>query len=332
MRIGMWMGAPLRALGMAAVMALAACGGGGSDDKPALDVTVKVDGVADSAGPLSAGETGTIAVASGATLVFDSPGETRWEPTATGSSFEVNTFSFTSKSMTVSSHAGGTLVVVFTNKADASQQATLNVTVAPEEFQAVARVDGEVETWSETWTDSTGAVTQDSFLWRTVLMDQGTYGVDIGDAQTGTYSSTRSLYDAQDRYLGFAAVESGNKCLYDQPVAFVSYPLHVGKSWVGDATRSCGGILTFTQHYSRSVEAYERVVAPQGSHDALRIKAQADYTVTSTDPDQPGYGYTVNSTCWWAVDLGRNVKCNYVFHYDDGSSDSRSDVMTGLAR
>jgi hypothetical protein len=327
MRIGMWMGAPLRALGMAAAMALAACGGGSGDDKPALDVTVQVDGVADSAGPLSAGETSTIEVASGATLVFDSPGETRWEPTTTDSTFAVNSFSFTSKSMTVSSNAGGTLVVVFTNKADASEKATLNVTVAPKEFQHVDRVDGELEGWVQTTTDAAGVVTRQDVYNRTLLMGEGNYGVESGltpDFESGN----RALYDAQDRNLGYVNAVTGIECRYDTPITVVSYPLHVGASWSGDGKRVCG--LTTNQHYARSVEAYERVVVPQGSHDALRIQAEVTYRYSQEG--LPDSGFTVNSTCWWAIDLGRNVKCDYVYHYDNGSSDSRSDVMTSLTR
>jgi hypothetical protein len=112
-------------------------------------------------------------------------------------------------------------------------------------------------------------------------------------------------------------------------VANVSYPLHVGKSWSGDAKRACGG-LTISLHYERSVEAYERVIVPQGGHDALRIKLEATYTYSQ--PGMDSFGQTVTGTCWWAIDLGRNVKCDYVYHYDDGSSESRSDVLISLTR
>jgi hypothetical protein len=166
MRIGMWMGAPLRALGMVAVMALAACGGGSDDNEPALGVTVTVDGTAESTGPLTAGQTSAIEVASGATLVFASEGETRWDPTATGSTYTVNSFSFTSKSMTVSSNGGGTLVVVFTNKADESQKATLNVTVAPKEFQRVAPREGEIANWKSTLYHRDDSTSEDGFRTR----------------------------------------------------------------------------------------------------------------------------------------------------------------------
>jgi hypothetical protein len=233
--------------------------------------------------------------------------------------------------MTVSSNAGGSLAVVFTDKADASQKATLNVTVAPKEFQAVARVDGEVEAWSLTETDNEGAVTQSQRFQRTVLMEEGKYGVETAFGTPDTYSSTRGLYDAQDRYLGYANGLTGTECLYDTPVANVSYPLHVGKTWSGDATRNCAD-LKLSQHYSRRVEAYEKVVTPEGSHDALRITAVVAVSADFADPVYTDYSYTLNSTCWWAIDLGRHVKCDFAYRFDDGSSDSRQEVMTSLTR
>ncbi|MGM9487385.1 hypothetical protein [Ideonella sp. YS5] len=313
MRIGMWMGAPLRALGMAAVTALAACGGGGGgDDQPALEVSVKVDDVPDSAGPLSAGEASTVEVASGATLVFDSPGETRWEPTATDSSYEVNGFSFTSKSMTVSSNAGGTLVVVFTNKANPSEKATLNVTVAPKEFGHVAPVAGELSMWKSTLTLGNGTIEDMSYRTRTTLLDNGAYGLDMGGVDFPDTYYTRSLYDAQDGYLGWQPIDLAGGCLYDQAVIQFSFPMHVGKTWTGEATRTCASGATFTMDYSRTVEAFQKITVPAGTFDALRVKAAITYTnVTGLE----GGTYTSTSTCWWAVDLGRRVKCDYVYHY-----------------
>jgi len=332
MREGLWGRACARAMGaatLAATLLLGACGGG-HDTPPPLAVTVKVDGVASQ--ELADGSSEVIEVASGATLAFESAGETRWAPAATDSSFHVNSFSFTSKSLTVTSYTGGTLVVVFTDKADSTQKATLTVNVAPQEFQHVARVDGEVEVQSLTSTDAAGAVTQRDLYLRTVLMDQGAYGLDIGNGPDD-YSGQRSLYDAQDRYLGFAFPALGTDCRYDNPVAYVSYPMHVGRRWAGSATRNCNGNPFITsQDYSRSVEAYEHVVVPEGTHGALRIKAEAHYTVTNSDDDTIVDHYSTISTCWWAVDLGRNVKCNYVFEYEDGSSDSRVDVLTSLTR
>jgi hypothetical protein len=312
------------------LLSLAGCGGGGGESDPALEVTVKVDGVADTAGPLNAGESASISVPSGATLAFDSTGETRWAPTATDSTFKVQSFSYTAKSMTVSSTSGGSLVVVFTDKADESKQATLNVTVAPKEFQKVPRTDGEVGGWAESWTNAAGVSTQSDTFDRTVLMDGGGYGVEHAEAP-GAFSTTRTLYDDQDRYLGSAGTQVGSECIYDSPVAIVSYPLHVGKAWSGDASRTCGSKVS--QHYSRSVEGYERVVVPQGTHDALRIKSEAVYTVTLSNPGNARtYSYTLKSTCWWAVDLGRNVKCNHAYAYDDGTSEIGSQVMTSLTR
>jgi hypothetical protein len=315
MRIGMWMGAPLRALGVVAVMALAACGGSDGDDKPALEVIVKVDGVADAAGPLSAGETSTVAVASGTTLVFDSPGETRWEPTASESSFAVNSFSFTSKSMTVSSNAGGTLVVVFTNKADASQKATLNVTVAPKEFERVAPREGEIAIWNSKLYYSDGTTTDEGYRTRATLLENGQYGLDRAYSDSPDAYVTRSLYDEQDGYLGWSSLGSSFSCLYDASTANVSYPMHVGKTWSGSATRTCTDGSGFGVNFTRTVAAFQRLTVAAGEFDTLRIESELAYELSI-----PSDNYTVTSTCWWAVQSGRMVKCDYVYHFPEGRS------------
>jgi hypothetical protein len=327
----MCIGAASRALGMVAVMALAACGGGGSsEEKPAFGVTVTIDGAADAAGPLAAGETETIEVPSGATLVFESAGETRWEPTATGSSYEVNSFSFTSKSMTVSSNAGGSLMVVFSDKADASQKATLNVTVAAKEFDRVARVDGETETWSTTTTDSAGAPRVTTRLDRTVLMDAGGYGIESEDAETGASFGVRTLYDSQDRVLGYRYIASGEDCLNDKPVVMVEYPLQVGKSWSSDTKQLCSSFQSVEDHSSGTVEAFERIVVPQGSHDTLRLRYEGRSTSTSIYPTVPPFVFSWTATCWWAVDVGRMVKCETATQGSDGSSSQITSVLTDL--
>src|SRR5262249_53307170 len=155
-------------------------------------------------------------------------------------SFHVNSFSFTSKSMTVTSNAGGTLVVVFKNKADETQTATLTVNVAPQEFARVSAIEGELAQWNSTITYGDGSTDDLSYHTRTTLMDSGAYGLDTAgvNAQPDTYS-TRSLYDAQDEYLGWQTITGSSSCLYDHPVVQFSLPMHVGKTWTGSATRTC---------------------------------------------------------------------------------------------
>lgn len=333
MQKSMWEWARVRAIGGVAAAALslglAGCGGGGGDDAPVFGVNVSVDGVADTANPLTAGESSEIDVPSGATLTFASEGETRWDPVATGSSYLVNGFSYTAKSMTVTSMAGGSLVVVFANKANDNEKATLTVHVAPQEFQHVARAEGEVETWAESTVRTDGTSFESGFLYRTVLLGDAGYGVDVGDPDSGVYY-TRSLYDAQDRYLGYVVPDTGYGCAYDNPVVQVSYPLQVGKTWTGSAHRDCPSkpSSNFDLSYARAVEAYERITVPEGSHDALRIRSELSYSNLGYDPEG---GYTVTTTCWWAVDLGRNVKCEYIIHYADGLSSTQSAVLTQFA-
>jgi hypothetical protein len=325
MRIGRWTGASWRALGVVAVMALAACGGGAGDDEPPLEVTVTVDGVADSSGPLTAGETSTMEVPSGATLVFASEGETRWAPTATGSTYAVNSFSFTSKSMTVSSNAGGTLVVVFTDKANPSQKATLNVTVAPKEFQRVAVVDGESSEWTYVRVNRDDVSHTDTLRANVRLLDdEGSYSIWLETLSGGT-SWVTTNYDAQDRMTGISFGSGG--CTDDAPQVLLSYPLHVGKQWSGTSTRTCDGVKNYDQSYERTVEAFERISVPAGSFEALRIKSVTNFT-NHGDPNVPGGAYSVTRTCWWATMLGRNVKCEFTYDYPDSVPGNYSRSLT----
>lgn len=332
----MWISARACLLGVtvAAAGLLAACGGGGGgkDDHGAeFGVSVKVNGVADASNPLTTGESTTISVPSGSALVFDSEGETTWAPKATGSNFEVTNFSLTSKSMGVTSNGGGKLVIVFADKAQASKSATLTINVAPKEFAQVARVDGELETWSSVTTNAVGEVTRDpDILKRTSFLDDG-YAVELGSVSPDIFYG-RSLYDSQDRLLGSSQVDGSLPCLYDQPVVNVAYPLHVGLTWGGHATSHCGDQahpLINSQTYSGTVETYEQVTVAQGKHDALRIKWVADFSVS--DPNGTR-SYTVNKTCWWAIDLGRYVKCNAAYTSVDDDPSSNVQELKALKR
>lgn len=323
--------AAILSIGMA--WGLSACGGGSGEEEPVFAVTATVQGESSSGTTLAAGQSASLSVPSGATLVFSSEGETRWTPTPTDASFIVNNFSYTSKSMTVTSNAGGSLVVVFTDRGDSTKSATLAVNVAPKEFHQVGRVDGEVEAWTTSF-KSGETTSENKFLRRTVLLGADGYGLDFGDPATPGIYGQRSLYDTQDRYLGFTFPASGLSCSYDTPLPQVSYPLHVGKTWSGTATRHClpeRDVLV--QDYVRTVEAYERITVSQGTHDALRIKADLRYAVSFPSiPDAEPYSYTLEATCWWAVDLGRNVKCTYERHYDDGSTTLSTETLTSLTR
>lgn len=317
MQTSMWRNAPSRATGaamVAAMLALGGCGGGDSDT-PALEVAVKVDGVADPSNPLSAGESTTISVPSGATLSFDSEGETRWSPTATGSSYEINSFSYTAKSMTVSSNDGGTLAIVFTNKGDETETATLNVTVAPKAFQRVVPREGELAVWKGTLHNGDGTTSDNSFRTRITLLNDGQYGFDTASETDPDTYSTRSLYDAQDGYLGWESLLSSFSCLYSASTANVSYPMHVGKTWSGASTRTCTDGSGFDVSYTRTVAAFQRINVPAGEFDTLRIESELSYQLPDSDRN-----YSVTSTCWWAVQIGRQVKCEYVYHFPEGTS------------
>jgi hypothetical protein len=91
--------------------------------------------------------------------------------------------------------------------------------------------------------------------------------------------------------------------------------MHVGKTWSGTSTRTCTNGSSLDVSYTRTVAAFQRISVPAGEFDALRIESELSYQLL--DPDS---NYSVTSTCWWAVQIGRQVKCDYVYHFPEGSS------------
>lgn len=293
-------------------------GGGGGEEPPPLEMVVSVNGVSDASNPLTIGESTTINVASGSTLVFTSEEDSRWAPVATNSSFSVDSFSLTEKAMTVSSNTGGTVLVVFSDARDVAKTATLTVVVAPREFARVSPKEGQFFDWEVHGTRVNGEPWRDAHRRVTHLEgSDGGYSLNYFAGPDLDQASSRFLYDTQDRYLGWDHPLAPVSCSYDNPLVYQSYPLHVGKAWVGTARRDCeGGPAEFDMAYERSVDAFERLTVPAGTFDTLRIKSEIHYSNVSGDSGPSSYDVT--RTCWWAVDLGRDVKCEYAFHYPDG--------------
>lgn len=313
-----WLGAALCGV------VLAGCGGGG-DEGAEMEVAVSVDGVADTSNPLVVGEATTIHVASGSTLVFASDEETRWAPVGAGSSFTVNAFNFTSKSIIVSSNGGGTVTVAFADKRDATKTATLTIVVAPKEFARVAPQEGR-------WFDVLARATLkdgETFDFPERLVTRlggpdGAYHLDVMEGAGYLNNTSRRLYDGQDRYVGSERL-GGAVCTYDNPLVYQSTPMHVGKTWSGSASRGCtdsvGTYSSFSMSYTREVKAFERISVPAGAFDTLRVESQLQYT-NATGRGIPGNAYTGTQTCWWSVVLGRDVKCVVEYTYPDGSPGS----------
>lgn len=317
MRTGMWGEARARAFGVAAVAAMLVLGGcGGGSDTPALEVAVKVDGVADASNPLTAGESTTISVPSGTTLSFDSDGETRWSPAATDSSYEVNSFSYTAKSMTVSSNGGGTLVVVFTDKADETQKATLTVTVEPKQFARVAPKVNEFREFNTEVVQISGDIsTQTDRYVISAVESDGSYARDYIIYQVSFDPVSRSYFDAADRVTRRDVLATGTRCTYSSPLGRYVYPMQVGKSWSNDVTITCSDGTSAHITDSSIAEAFELVTVPAGTaYAAIRVTRQAT-TVNFNAAGAATRNQTIDETCWWAVDLGREVKCEGRFSY-----------------
>lgn len=310
------------ALGAALVASMAwvlsACGGGGGE--PPLEVAVSVNGVPDASNPLTIGEATTINVASGSTLVFTSEEDTRWAPVATSSSFSVNSFSVTEKSMTVSSDAGGTVQVVFSDARDEAKTASLTVVVAPKEFARVAPREGQFFDMAVRLTDLEGGVTTwDERLITRLDGSGGNYAEEVWSGDAYQYIVSRELYDHLGRYLGWDHPHAPLACTNSQPLVNHSYPLHVGKTWSGATSRRCdGGPANYDLAYERSVEAFEPVTVPAGTFNTLRIRSEQ--RVSNISIAGVPSAYDVIRTCWWAVDLGRDVKCEYSYDYPAGTA------------
>ena len=326
MRSSMSMEACLRLTwaAVAATWILAACGGGGSGGDAAFKVALKMDGVADASNPMSVGETTTITAPSGATLTFESNGDTAWTLAATGSSYDVRTDSARSKSIVVTSNGGGGLSIVFANASMPSQTSTLNVVVEPKHFERVAMTEGEVADWANTVVLLSGGTLDSPYRRRSALIgSDGHYRQDSAIAWNPDEFTYRYLFDADDRQTGYQDLISGHTCTYSVPLAEVSYPLHVGKTWSVTAEKTCNDSPDVRGTATVSVvEAFEPVTVGAGTHDALRIRTETTYSGLP-DSNVPGGTFTGSETCWWAVDLGRQVKCEATVHYPVGTADPK---------
>ena len=326
MRSSMSMKVCLRSMlaALAATWILAACGGGGSSGDTAFKVALKVDGVADASNPMDVGETTTITAPSGATLTFESNGDAVWTLAATGSSYDVRTDSARSKSIVLTSNGGGGLTIVFANAATPSQRSTLNVVVEPKHFERVAMTEGEVADWANTVVLLSGGTLDSPYRRRSALIgSDGHYRQDSAVAWNPDEFTYRYLFDADDRQTGYQDLTTGHTCTYSVPLAEVSYPLYVGKTWSVTAQKTCNDTPDVRGAATTSVvEAFEPVTVGAGTHDTLRIRTETTYSGLP-DSNVPGGTFTESETCWWAVDLGRQVKCEATMRYPAGTADPK---------
>jgi hypothetical protein len=281
--------------------------GGGADPKEPLSVTVSVDGSPTET--LDAGESATIEADSGATLVLYSAVATSWNMIAVTSTYTVIGATEGSKSVVVSSNGGGTLDVVLSTSS--GEQVNLRIVISPRHFERLPMRDGEASEWTVT-EERQGSEPESSIYRRQVQLQADGYFVDETLADSDEYA-LRSIYDADDRELGDIWLPTGNHCFYSDAIKHFHYPMFVGGLWSGQAQRVCAG--TYDLIYTGAVEAFESISTPAGTFDSLRVRVKTKYENFSR-PDETVTSKT--SVCWWAVEIGRNVKCELAYQYSGG--------------
>lgn len=318
-------------VGALGVAALAGCwDSNSSDDQAPMTVTVEVNGVA--SGELQAGNSLTIQVPSGAEVVMQSNVDSTWAPTDPDGTMAVDRSEPRYLSATLSSWTGATAVMEITNGTAAGEVITVTFQVDLAEFQPVTAQVGDAFYWQSVDDNGTGDVTIRNR--RETVVDvaaDGSWSQTVDSLANGGYYHDRTTYfDAEDSEVGF--VIEGLTCSYEPPDAKVSFPLFVGKTWSNDTSfDGCqGDNYEWEQIETRTVQGHERISVPAGEFDTLRIHGEAQVTIYDMEERHA----TRSETCWWAVTLGRFVKCEWAWTYLDAPDTvyTTDSVLTDIER
>jgi hypothetical protein len=197
-----------------------------------------------------------------------------------------------------------------------------------QEFPAVPFRAGEVSDWEAELTWADGSVQSYGYRMAVTHFTQpGIAFVVTTRSSDGRPTAYREL-DEQANLVSYAQVsydQDGNdypsNCSFQPVVAFYRFPLSVGQAWSAPwATSHCIDANEGGGHVEVEVLAYEAVDVPAGHFASLRLHT----TLVEEAEGAGGLGRT-ESDCWWAVELGRLVRCETTtFDFTTGAVSSRT--------
>lgn len=310
---------------LAFLFVLAGCGGGGSGDQVEVRPFVVLTNFG-SVPMLVPGVSYRLTMDSGDRLELNaSPAGMQWIVTSDGNVVEAEASEDGAHwSARLDSPKGGQVVIQARSSTDPAQEATLTVVVNPQRHARRDAVANELRVWRETQTrrDGSQAVATVRATVTQVQAD-GRHQVEYRDISTppGTPTETRTL-DADANRLA-RSFPDGTVCTYTPVRELLDFPLHYGKSWSSDWQYECqhNGTPGYreTAHAATTVDGYESVTVPQGTHQALRLTTRVALT-QSNDANlvlgaQGNAAYAQDIVCWWSVSLQRTVKCRVKYEY-----------------
>ncbi|CAJ0694774.1 hypothetical protein LMG19089_01400 [Ralstonia edaphis] len=320
--------------GIAFACALSACGGGGDSsnggfaDPNSFSVSATVGGTKVQTFSAGSGQNATLTVKSGQDLRLDSSTDVNWKSGDATSNTEVSVKGASTQSWTagLKSPPGGTFTVTVTSAKDASKSAKVTVTVTPHEYSAVAQHVGSTVVWSENSTRLDGSVSTRTRTNVTTAVANGQSTVD-STVDAAATPSERYTYDADNNRLTrtYLNINSGgdNACSYGPVRKMLNFPMSVGKSWQTTWFYSCAAGYHESAALTSTVEGYESLTTPAGTFNTLRVHYVLALT-NANDSALPGgstgtAAYGQDYRCWWHVDTGHFVRCDFAYSYPSGA-------------
>ncbi|MDO3523867.1 hypothetical protein [Ralstonia pseudosolanacearum] len=211
-------------------------------------------------------------------------------------------------------------------------QTTASGTEPAQQYYPKAQTAGATLVWSETITRLNSA---GSTRTRTNVTTSVANGIATVDASEGGTAVERYTSDADGNRLTRMYLNNGNVCTYAPKRDMLNFPLSVGKTWTTTWQYSCAAGYREFATLNAAVEALEVLAIPAGTFNALRIHYALAIT-NSNDSQLPGgstgsAAYNQDYRCWWDVDGGRIVKCDFTYTYPAGAPSNFTKTFSQVA-